>query len=55
MKEKINDKKVLNQRKSEQTMRGPMLPETRKLLDDLYRPFNEKLADLLDDQRFLWQ
>ena len=29
-------------------------PETRKLLDDFYRPFNVKLAELLGDERFMF-
>ena len=33
----------------------PMLPETRRLLDDFYRPFNVKLAELLGDTSFLWE
>ena len=35
--------------------RNSMLPETRKLLDDLYEPFNKLLADLLGDDRFLFK
>ena len=32
-----------------------MLPETQKLLDDFYSPFNKELAELMDDQRFLFE
>ena len=32
-----------------------MLPETYKILDEFFRPYNQKLATLLNDQRFLWQ
>ena len=32
-----------------------MLPETRQLLQNLYRSHNEKLAELLNDDTFLWQ
>ena len=32
-----------------------MLPETRQLLQNLYRSHNEKLAELLNDDKFLWQ
>lgn len=49
------DTSVFNGRKKEQSMSGTMLPETRKLLENFHRQFNEKLADLLDDDRFLWQ
>eukprot|EP01104_Vermistella_antarctica_P006028 TRINITY_DN16767_c0_g1_i1.p1 TRINITY_DN16767_c0_g1~~TRINITY_DN16767_c0_g1_i1.p1 ORF type:complete len:505 (+),score=54.76 TRINITY_DN16767_c0_g1_i1:229-1743(+) len=31
-----------------------MLPETRKLLTEFYQPYNEELARLLGDDRFLW-
>lgn len=29
--------------------------DTRKLLDDFYRPFNELLAEMTDDPGFLWE
>ena len=29
-----------------------MWPETRRMLDDFYRPYNVKLAELLGDDRF---
>ncbi|GIL90839.1 hypothetical protein Vretimale_16779 [Volvox reticuliferus] len=32
-----------------------MLPETRTMLEDFYRPFNERLAEFLGDDRWLWQ
>ena len=32
-----------------------MLPETRKLLEDFYTPYNMELAELLGDDSFLWQ
>jgi len=35
--------------------RPPMLPSTRKLLQEFFKPFNEKLAQLLSDDRFLWK
>lgn len=31
-----------------------MWPETKQLLDAFFRPFNQRLARLLNDQRFLW-
>lgn len=31
-----------------------MLPQTRKLLEDFYAPFNAKLAQKLGDDRYLW-
>ncbi len=42
-------------RTNEQGSRYPrMLPETLKILSDFYQPFNEQLADLLGDERWLW-
>ena len=32
-----------------------MLPETESLLDEFYKPFNEELAELMDDSRFLFE
>ncbi|KAI8519219.1 hypothetical protein Bbelb_024760 [Branchiostoma belcheri] len=33
---------------------GPMLPETRRVLDRFYRPYNRRLAKLLNNTGFLW-
>ncbi|KAK7480774.1 hypothetical protein BaRGS_00027940, partial [Batillaria attramentaria] len=33
---------------------GPMLPSTRALLEDFYRPYNQQLAHLLNNPDFLW-
>lgn len=33
---------------------GPMLPETRQLLQDFYEPFNQALAELVGDQELLY-
>lgn len=33
---------------------GKMLPQTRVVLERLYKKYNEKLADILKDSRFLW-
>ena len=32
----------------------PMLPKTKAMLDTFYRMYNEKLARLLDDDKYLW-
>ncbi|GIL90772.1 hypothetical protein Vretimale_16845 [Volvox reticuliferus] len=32
-----------------------MLPETRAMLEDFYQPFNELLAEILGDNRYLWR
>ncbi|KAK7504890.1 hypothetical protein BaRGS_00003918 [Batillaria attramentaria] len=34
---------------------GPILPATKSLLDDFYRPFNRRLAQLLGDEHFSWE
>ena len=34
---------------------GPMLKKTRDMLDDFYRPYNKRLADLLCDDKFTWE
>ncbi|XP_067858419.1 carbohydrate sulfotransferase 15 [Heptranchias perlo] len=44
-----------NTRRPKDKSLGPMLPETRRILEDFYGPFNEKLALLLDDDSFLWE
>jgi hypothetical protein len=31
-----------------------MLPETRRVLEEFYAPFNERLAQALGDVRFAW-
>ncbi|KAG2441828.1 hypothetical protein HXX76_003436 [Chlamydomonas incerta] len=33
----------------------PMLPETREMLEAFYRPYNERLAHVLNDDRWLWR
>ncbi|KAL6763399.1 P-loop containing nucleoside triphosphate hydrolase protein [Haematococcus lacustris] len=44
------------ERTNAQSSRYPrMLPETRALLMAFYQPFNQKLAALLGDDRFLWR
>lgn len=32
-----------------------MLPEAREAVTEFYRPFNEDLADLLGDKKWLWK
>lgn len=34
--------------------RKPMLPETRRLVQDFYDPYNRELAQLLGDPRYIW-
>ena len=40
---------------SRPTDKEPMLPRTRRFLVHLFRPFNERLAEMLDDEGFLWK
>ncbi|KAI8519236.1 Carbohydrate sulfotransferase 15 [Branchiostoma belcheri] len=42
-----------SQAKRYETM-GQMMPKTRRVLNDFYRPYNERLAALLNDTDFLW-
>ena len=42
----------INERSSK---KNPMLPSTRELLQEFFKPFNEKLVQLLNDDRFLWK
>ena len=30
------------------------LPETRRILDEFYAPFNKRLAKILGDEKWLW-
>ncbi|XP_069755845.1 carbohydrate sulfotransferase 15 [Narcine bancroftii] len=51
----IIDRPASNTRNPKDKNIGPMLPETRRILKDFYRPFNEKLALVLNDDSFLWE
>ena len=42
-------------RKNEGIKSKPMLPETKKLLIDFYRPYNKMLVKLLGSAKFSWQ
>ncbi|KAL3892180.1 hypothetical protein ACJMK2_004414 [Sinanodonta woodiana] len=44
--------KVANTRRDSDVSIGSMLPKTRHILNTFYRPFNQKLADLLQDEKF---
>lgn len=44
-----------NTRRPEDRNLGPMLPLTKEILRDFYRPFNTKLAHVLSDDAFLWK
>jgi len=46
--------RILTRSISNRFVYKPMLPETRQLLSDFYRPWNEKLAELLQDNGFVW-
>ncbi|KDD72994.1 hypothetical protein H632_c2653p0, partial [Helicosporidium sp. ATCC 50920] len=37
------------------SQRKPMLPETRAMLEDFYKPHNARLARLMGDDRYLWE
>ncbi|XP_076461709.1 carbohydrate sulfotransferase 15-like [Babylonia areolata] len=44
-----------NTRRRDDRKLGSMLPETRQMLNDFYRPHNRQLAEILQDPRFLWE
>ncbi|KAM5142284.1 carbohydrate sulfotransferase 15 [Mantella aurantiaca] len=50
----ISHKQASNSRRPEDCSLGPMLPHTRQLLMDYYRPYNQKLAQMLSSSAFLW-
>uniref|UniRef100_UPI00358F2E9D carbohydrate sulfotransferase 15 n=1 Tax=Myxine glutinosa TaxID=7769 RepID=UPI00358F2E9D len=43
-----------NSRKPHAKTLGDMLPETKKMLNEFYTPFNQKLAQLFNDDSFNW-
>ncbi|KAK3584641.1 hypothetical protein CHS0354_003928 [Potamilus streckersoni] len=50
--QRVLEEKIANTRSNSDVSIGPMLLKTRHILNDFYRPFNQKLADLLHDDRF---
>ena len=34
---------------------GKILPESRTLMEKFFAPFNQQLAELLEDDRFAWK
>ncbi|XP_053730324.1 carbohydrate sulfotransferase 15-like [Synchiropus splendidus] len=50
----LTDQPMYNSRREKDRQLGPMLPTTRTLLREYYKPFNQKLARVLDDAVFLW-
>lgn len=51
---KIATLKEKNANKNRKSKLGSMWPETRKLLQDFFRPHNRRLAELLHDDNFNW-
>ena len=50
--QKVKFERVHNQAKQKSK---PMIPETRELLDNVYGEYNAKLAQLLQDDGYLWK
>lgn len=49
------DRMTTAKRANTQSDRYPkMLPETKKMLEDFYEPYNKRLATLLKDDRWGW-
>ncbi|XP_059214749.1 carbohydrate sulfotransferase 15-like [Centropristis striata] len=44
-----------NTRRTADKKVGPMLPATKDLLNKFHQPFNQKLANLLNNKAFLWR
>ncbi|CAH2322833.1 carbohydrate sulfotransferase 15 [Pelobates cultripes] len=44
-----------NSRRPEDCNLGPMLPQTRQMLKDFYRPYNQRLAEMLANNAYLWE
>ena len=51
----ICNQQTQNKRSSDRGQVGPMLNETRRLLNTFYEPFNNDLADILKNDGFLWR
>ncbi|KAK7109488.1 carbohydrate sulfotransferase 15-like [Littorina saxatilis] len=52
--ENLEEMPIANARKMRDRKLGAMWDQTRQALQDFYRPHNERLTQLLQDQRFLW-
>lgn len=50
----ITESPASNTRRPADKNLGPMLPITKEILGDFYRPFNEKLAKVLRNDSFIW-
>ena len=50
----LNTAVRVNKRNPHERKLGDMLNETRQILTEFYRSYNEKLAKLLQNDRFLW-
>ena len=53
--EKTRLSKKIKKVKNKSSKKLKLLPETLELLRDFYAPFNERLRDLLGDDKWLWQ
>ena len=51
----IVEEEPRNKRRPENADKGPMLNATRALLDSFYSPFNQIMAGLMQDDRFLYK
>lgn len=51
----ITESPASNTRRPADKNLGPMLPITKEILRDFYRPFNKKLAKVLHNDSFIWE
>lgn len=50
----LTKRPISNTRRTADRNLGPMLPATRDFLREFHKPFNHKLASVLDNKAFLW-
>lgn len=53
-KQAIESLKHQGQLNKKQYKRGSMLAKTREMLQAFYKPYNERLATLMGDDKYLW-
>ncbi|XP_076458330.1 carbohydrate sulfotransferase 15-like [Babylonia areolata] len=54
MQKVVSLKRVFERSQSEKAV-GDMLPATRQILTDFFKPYNKQLAEMLADQNYLWE
>lgn len=52
--EKEEEKILQKARQNKSRSKRKLLPQTKKILDDFYRPYNKEMALLMGDDKFLY-